>query len=78
MRVNLLEAKYQLSRLVKVASQGEEVIIASPDHTQVRLVPCRSSQGLSHWGVLGGEAMADDAAFAPQADTEVGKLFGMP
>ena len=78
MRVNILEAKNQLSRLVRVACEGEEVIIASHDQAQVRLVPCRTSQGLSHWGILAGEAMVDDAAFTPQADAEVGKLFDMP
>lgn len=78
MRVNILEAKHQLATLVKAACQGQEVIIASPDQTQVRLVACLSSQGLSHWGVLAGKTSADDEAFTPQTDAEVSKLFGMP
>lgn len=75
MQVNILEAKKQLPFLVKAAIRGENVIIASNDKAQVRLVPCRSSQGLSHWGILTGQAVADDAAFSPDIDDEVGKLF---
>jgi prevent-host-death family protein len=35
----MLEAKNQLSRLVKAALAGEEVIIASHGQPRVRLVP---------------------------------------
>ena len=77
MQVNILEAKNQLSRLVRTAVQGEEVIITRQGQAQVRLVPCRSSAGLRHWGILAGQAVVDDAAFSPEADAEAGKLFRM-
>jgi prevent-host-death family protein len=76
MQVNMLEAKNQLSKLVKAAVSGEEVIIASHGKAQVRLVPCAASPGLRHWGVLAGQFVDVDAAFGEQADAEVGKLFG--
>ena len=38
MQVNMLEAKNQLSRLVKAALKGEEVIIANNGEPLVRLV----------------------------------------
>lgn len=52
MQVNMLAAKSQLSRLVKAALAGEEVIIASHGKAQVRLVPCRSAAGLKQPGAL--------------------------
>ena len=39
MQVNILEAKTQLSRLVKAAKSGEDVIIAHHGVPAVRLVP---------------------------------------
>ena len=52
MQVNMLDAKNQLSRLVKSALAGEEVIIASDGEPQVRLVPCTSMPGLRNKGVF--------------------------
>ena len=75
MQVNMLEAKNQLSKLVKAAVSGEEVIIASHGQAQVRLVPCLASPGLRHWGALSGHFLDVDAAFGEQADADVGKLF---
>ncbi len=39
MQVNVLEAKSQLSKLVKAALEGEEVIIARNGEPKVKLVP---------------------------------------
>ena len=41
-QVNMLEAKSQLSKLVKAAVAGEDVIIASNGVPVVRLVPVRA------------------------------------
>jgi prevent-host-death family protein len=76
MQVNMLEAKNQLSKLVKAAVSGEEVIIASNGQAQVRLVPCADSPGLRQWGTLSGQFADTDQAFSEGADAEVGKLFG--
>ncbi len=77
----MLEAKSQLSKLVKAALAGEEVVIASHGAPQVRLVPCDQSRGLKHLGVLAGdpahlEQASIDAAFSPEADAEVQRLMG--
>ena len=39
MKVNMLEAKSQLSKLVKAAVEGEDVVIANNGKAIVRLVP---------------------------------------
>ncbi len=39
MQVNILEAKNRLSRLIKAALAGEEVVIANRGQPMVRLVP---------------------------------------
>ncbi len=71
MKVNMLEAKSQLSRLVKAALAGEEVVIASNGEPMVRLVPLASKGGLAGWGKLRRYAAAVDAAFAPEVETAV-------
>ena len=52
MQINMLDAKSQLSRLVKAALAGEEVIIASHGKAQVKLVPCAPDEGLKRPGAL--------------------------
>jgi prevent-host-death family protein len=80
MQVNMLEAKNQLSRLVKAALSGEEVIIASHGKPQVRLVPCKDTEGLRGFGLLaepfGRNAGAStDDAFTEETEQEVRHLF---
>ena len=77
MQVNMLEAKNQLSKLVKAAVAGEEVVIASNGQPQVRLVPCADTPGLRQWGILAGQFEDTDQAFGETVDAEVGKLFGV-
>lgn len=77
----MLDAKSQLSRLVKAALAGEEVIIASHGKAQVKLVPCMSAPGLKGQGALVGASPALtpaqlDAAFSEAVDQEVARLFG--
>ncbi len=44
MQVNMLEAKNQLSRLVKAALAGEEVIIANHGVPVARLLPMKNAE----------------------------------
>ena len=79
-QVNMLDAKSQLSRLVKAALAGEEVIIASHGNAQVKLVPCASAAGLKRLGPLAAaspELLASqvDAAFGEAVDQQVAELF---
>lgn len=73
MKVNMLEAKSQLSRLVKAALEGQEVVIASNGSPMVRLVPVAKKGGLTGWGRLKRFAAVMDAAFTPTADAEVAR-----
>ena len=73
MKVNMLEAKSQLSRLVKEALDGEEVVIASNGEPMVRLVPIASKRRLRGWGKLKKLAAGVDAAFTPEVDADVAR-----
>lgn len=73
MKVNMLEAKSQLSRLVKEALAGEEVVIASNGEPLVRLVPVTGKRRLRGWGKLKKLAAAVDDAFTPEVDVEVAR-----
>jgi prevent-host-death family protein len=78
MQVNMLEAKSQLSKLVKAAVAGDEVIIASHGEPLVRLVPCGAPTGLSRWGSWAGKGLELDAAFSNAVDAEAARLLGLP
>jgi antitoxin (DNA-binding transcriptional repressor) of toxin-antitoxin stability system len=80
MQVNMLDVKSQLSRLVKAALAGEEVIIASHGNPQVKRVPCAAADGLKLPGALAasvpdGLAARVDAAFSEAVDQQVAELF---
>ena len=75
MQINMLDAKNQLSKLVKSALAGEEVIIASNGEPQVKLVPCTAAPGLKNKGVLAGKLKKVDEAFTKEVDDEVSRLF---
>ena len=53
----MLEAKSQLSRLVKEALGGGDVVIASDGEPMVRLVPVAREGRLTGWGRGVGEAI---------------------
>jgi prevent-host-death family protein len=72
-KVNMLEAKSQLSRLVKEALNGEEVVIASNGEPMVRLVPVTRKSRLRGFGKLKKHAAAVDDAFTPEVDAEVAR-----
>ena len=55
MKVNMHEAKSQLSRLGRLAWEGEEVIIARAGEPYLRLEPYRRRQGRRTLGVFAGQ-----------------------
>lgn len=78
MQVNMLEAKSQLSKLVKAAIAGEEVVIASHGKAQVKLVPLTAEAGLQQPGSLHAampHPEACDAAFSDSVEAEVSALM---
>ena len=78
MQVNMLEAKSQLSKLVKAAIAGEEVVIASHGKAQVKLVPLTAEAGLQQPGSLRAampHPEACDAAFSDSVEVELCALM---
>lgn len=73
MKVNMLEAKNQLSRLVKDALEGVEVVIASNGEPMVRLVPVAKKGRLGGWGKLKRFRTAVDVAFTSEIDKEIAR-----
>ncbi len=55
MKVNMHEAKSQLSRLGKLAWEGEEVVIARAGEPWLRLEPYRKRRAKRRLGVLKGK-----------------------
>jgi len=75
MKVNMLEAKNQLSRLVKEAVDGKDVIIASNGEPMVRLVPVARKSRLGGWGRLKKFSADVDAAFTAAVDQQVARTL---
>ena len=75
MQVNILEAKNQLSKLVKAAAGGEEVIIASNGKPVAKLVPVEGPRKLGGWGKLKLDKAKVDAAFSAETDAEIARTF---
>lgn len=80
MQVNMLDAKSQLSRLVKAALEGEDVIIANKGVPAVKLVPVASAQPTRKPGTwahlkISERQIAD--AFSQQATVDMAKLFSL-
>lgn len=71
MKVNMLEAKNQLSRLVKEALAGEDIVIASNGEPMVRLVPVRMPGGLGGYGKLKKFRATIDDAFTSELDQQI-------
>ncbi|MBL8513696.1 MAG: type II toxin-antitoxin system prevent-host-death family antitoxin [Betaproteobacteria bacterium] len=82
MQVNMLEAKSQLSKLVKAALAGEDVVIANNGEPAVKLVPVTPKKGkriFGAWAHLLKEGETSDAAFTPELDAEIAAaLYGDP
>ena len=78
MQVNMLDAKSQLSKLVKAALAGEDVIIANKGVPSVRLVPVSASQPSRKPGAWAHlkmtEAQITDA-FSAETDATIARLF---
>ena len=55
MKVNMHEAKSQLSRLGRLAWEGEEIVIARAGEPYLRLEPYREQRAKRKLGVLKGQ-----------------------
>ena len=75
MQVNILEAKNQLSKLVRAAAAGQEVVIARNGRPMARLVPMADGGRLGGWGALKVSAGRIDAAFSRGLDAAIARTF---
>ena len=76
----MLDTKSQLSRIVKAALDGEEVIIASHGRTQVKLILCTLAACLKEPGgisALSIQASHLNEAFGEAVDLQVAQLFNV-
>lgn len=78
MRVNISDAKQRLSKLVDSATNGTEVVILRSGKPVAKLVPVpRVRRGLRNYGSAKEFWQADsDAAFSPETDAEIARMFG--
>ena len=75
MQVDILEAKNQLSKLVRAAAAGQEVVIARNGRPMARLVPMGRGGRLGGWGVLEIPAARIDAGFSRKVDAGIARAF---
>ncbi|MCE2464109.1 MAG: type II toxin-antitoxin system Phd/YefM family antitoxin [Dehalococcoidia bacterium] len=73
--VNVHEAKTNLSRLLKQAEAGEEVVIARNGKPIARLVPVRK-RGKPQFGSWKGRIRIDDSFFDPLPEEELAAWEG--
>jgi prevent-host-death family protein len=69
--VTIYEAKAHLSRLIKKACRGEEIIIARGTEPLVRLVPIFSRKGKRKLGLLKGKLTVRPEFFEPLPEKEL-------
>lgn len=69
--VTIHKAKTNLSRLIKKASAGEEIIIARGDKPVARLVPVGDAKGKRQPGLLKGKLHVGPEFFEPLPASEL-------
>lgn len=75
MQVNMLEAKNQLSRLVKAALAGEEVIIANHGVPVVRLVALTQAKPQRQPGAWASLPPPSPDWDSPETNREIAAMF---
>jgi prevent-host-death family protein len=71
--VTVHQAKTNLSRLIKKALQGEEIIIARGPKPVARIVPIGEVKGKRQPGSLKGKLRVGPEFFEPLPDSELSK-----
>ncbi len=64
-------AKTHLSRLIREACDGEEIVISRGKVPVVRLVPVEAPAARRVFGAMAGRAGCDDGFFEPLTDDEL-------
>ena len=73
--VNVHQAKTQLSRLLALAEDGEEVVIARRGEPVARLVACKP-KGKRRFGAMKGQIVVDDGILDPLPEEELARWEG--
>ena len=76
--VGIHEAKTSLSRLIKAACMGEEIIIARGKVPVVRLVPVPARKGRRKLGILKGKLVVGAEFFEPFPPEELAQVPSVP
>ena len=64
-------AKTHLSRLIKRACAGEDIVIARGKEPMVRLVPVDAAKPKREFGAMRGKVRVDDSFFVPLPQDEL-------
>ena len=70
------EAQLQLARLIALAENGEEIVIARAGKPVVRLVPCQQTNGPREGGQWRGQVRI--AADFDDLPPDLSEAFGLP
>ena len=71
MKINVHEAKTQLSKLLAAAEAGEEVIIARHGKPVAKLVPVEEVRPKRRFGSMKGRIELDESFFDPLPEEEL-------
>ncbi len=71
MQVNMLEAKNSLSKLVKAAQNGEEVVIANHGTPVAKIVAIQSRRKTTGFGIWKGQIEYDDDWDSPEINAAI-------
>ena len=71
MQVNMLEARNQLSKLVKAASAGEEVVIANDGKPVARIVAIQHGHKTTGFGSLRGKIVFGEDWDSPETNAGI-------
>lgn len=74
-KVNIYEAKTQLSRLVERACSGEEIVIARAGTPRVRLVPVDETAPPRHLGQWKDQIWLADDWDSDEVNAEITRMF---
>jgi|GraSoiStandDraft_11_1057310.scaffolds.fasta_scaffold803684_1 prevent-host-death family protein len=77
-QINIHEAKTQLSRLVELANQGEEIIIAKAGKPMARLAPLARPLPVRKPGILKGKVWFGDNFDEPMSEEELALWYSAP
>jgi prevent-host-death family protein len=75
MKVGVYEAKSKLSEMIKLAREGEDVVITKNGEDMVRLTPLQKKK--RDWiGMYAGQIKIHDSFYDPMTEEELALFYG--